>query len=297
MQFHQLIAFVTVVEQKSFSKAAENIYLSQSTVSTHISTLEKYFGQKLFDRLGKKIVLTPFGEKLYYWAKEMIELRENALWDLKEWTGRTEGKITIAASTVPAQYIIPKLISKFINKYPGIHFTVIQQVSQKVADLLLNGEADLGILGDKYYPNKIEYIPFMKEKMVLITPPQVKLSKPILLSNLLDYNFIFRKSGSGTQAFLEKLLKDQEIDITNLKVVAHVDSVQSIIQCVKEGLGLSIISEIAARDYINKGFINYYYLKEIQKDRYFYFAYNNEKTLSPFVNELINSNMELLGRK
>src|SRR5690554_2361392 len=138
MQYHQLIAFVSVVEQKSFSKAAENIFLSQSTVSTHISSLEKYFEQKLFDRLGKKVVLTPFGDRLYYWAKEMLTLREKALWDLKDWTGKTEGNISIAASNVPAQYIAPTILSNFLKKYPGINFSIVQLNSQKTAEALIN---------------------------------------------------------------------------------------------------------------------------------------------------------------
>ncbi len=288
MQFHQLIAFVSVVEQKSFSKAAENIFLSQSTVSTHIASLEKYFGQKLFDRLGKKVILTPFGERLYYWAKEILTLREKALWDLKDWTGKAEGNILIVASNVPAQYIVPTIISNFLEKYPGISFTIEQFNSQNTADALVNGEADLGILGEKYYSDKIKYIPFMKEKMVLITPKHMKFPQYVSLKQLSNVNFILRKEGSGTQAFVEKLLKKRDMDLGDLKVIAHFDNVQSIKQCVKKGMGVSIISEIAADDYVKSGLINSYYIKEIDKERFFYFAYNKQKTMSPVVNELIN---------
>ncbi|UNC90831.1 selenium metabolism-associated LysR family transcriptional regulator [Candidatus Contubernalis alkaliaceticus] len=288
MQFYQLQAFIKVAEKRSFSRAAEDIFLSQSTVSTHIGSLEKHFGQKLFDRLGKEVTLTPFGEKLFYWAREMIKMRDMALWDLKEWTGKTEGNIHIAASTVPAQFMAPFLISYFVKKYPGIQFTLTQNSSEIVADCLLKGDADLGMLGEKYYSEKIEYIPFLDEKLVLITPADVVFNNPISITEVLDYPFIFRKPGSGTQAVVEKIFKKENIDISRLNVVAYFNNVQSIKQGVKEGVGVSIISEIAAMDYSHSSLINYYHLKELKNRRSFYFAYNRQKTLAPYIQEFIS---------
>ncbi|PKM83874.1 MAG: transcriptional regulator [Firmicutes bacterium HGW-Firmicutes-13] len=287
MQFYQLQAFTKVAERKSFSRAAEDIYLSQSTVSSHISSLEKHFGQKLFDRLGKEVVLTPFGERFYYWSTEILKLRDMANWDLKDWTGIVEGNIHIGAGTVPAQFMAPFLISEFIKKYPGISFTLTQNSSEIVAEDLLKGVVDMGILGEKYYSEKIEYIPFLDEKLVLITPRNFKLKEPVSLYQVLDYNFVFRKPGSGTQAVVEKIFKKEGIESAKLNVVAYFNNVQSIKQGVKEGLGISIISEIAAMDYAQSKYINKYELKEIGERRTFYFAYNRQKTLAPFINEFI----------
>jgi len=292
LQFYQLFAFTRVAEKKSFSKAAEDIYLSQSTVSSHISSLEKHFGQKLFDRLGREVVLTPFGEKLYHWAKEILKLKEMAIWDLKEWTGKVEGIFHIGAGTVPAQFMVPFLTSQFFKKYPGISFTLTQNSSQLVAEEILKGNVDLGILGEKYYPEKIEYIPFLSEKLVLITPPELKLRDPVSIYHVLDYNFIFRKPGSGTQHVVEKFFKKEGLEPGCLNVVAYFNNVQSIKQGVKEGLGVSIISEIAAMDYAQSNFINKYELNEIKERRTFFFAYSRQKTMAPFITEFINFSKE-----
>lgn len=287
MQFHQLMAFVKVAEHQSFSKAADSLFLSQSTVSTHINSLEKYFGQRLFDRLSKRVTLTPFGQRLFYWSKEILSIKEKAMWDLKDWTGKAEGTISIAASTVPNQYMVPGLIANFIKRFPGINFTVTQKDSLGVADILVNGEADIGMLGEVFYADKLEFIPIYEEKMVLITPANVKLANPVSITSLLDNNFIFRKPGSGTQAFIEKVLHSSGLELSLLKVIGYFDNVQSIKQGVKEGMGFSIISEIAARDYAKSKLINTYEILEMPDTRSFYISYNKTKTLSPINLEFI----------
>lgn len=288
MLMHQLHVFTRVVEEKSFSKAAESIYLSQSTVSTHINNLEKYLGQKLFDRLGKEVVLTYSGEKLYIWAKEILSLKEKALWDLKDCMGRIEGHLKIAASTVPAQYIVPKLISQFSEKYPGIKFTLDSLDSKHVAERLIDGEADVGILGYQYFPDRLKFIPLLEEKLVVVTPANLHFPSSITIKEFAAYPFLFRKHGSGTQASLEKILQRGNIDITKMNVIGYFDSVQVLKQCVREGLGISVISEIAAADYVQQSFINAYEINELVEKRTFYLAYNNERTISPLVKEFID---------
>lgn len=293
MLLHQLYVFARVAEEKSFSRAAESIYLSQSTVSAHIKSLEKYFRQKLFDRLGKEVVLTFFGEKLYTWAKELLVLKEKALWDLKSCTDRIEGHLKIAASTVPAQYVAPKIISGFSQKYPGVRFTLDLLDSKHVADRLAKGEADLGILGYKYFPDKLQFIPVKEEKLVIVTPSGLHFSSNITIKEIAAYPFLFRKHGSGTQAALEKILRDAGIDIAEMNVVGYFDSVQVLKQCVQEGMGISIISEIAASDYVRQNLINAYEVGGHTGKRTFYLAYNKKRTISPLVDEFINFCVEL----
>jgi len=287
MLLHQLYVFTKVAEEKSFSRAAESIYLSQSTVSTHINHLEKYFGQRLFDRLGKEVVLTYSGERLYPWAKQMLVLKEKAVWDLKDFPQRMEGHLKIAASTVPAQYIAPKLISEFSEKYPSVKFSLNALDSKQVAESLLKGDVDLGILGHQYYPDKLDFIPVMEENLVLITPTSLSFSSNACIRDFVTYPFLFRKYGSGTQATIESILQKANVDLTRLNVIGYFDSVQVLIQCVKEGMGISIVSEIAAADYIHHNWIKACTLDELTEKRTFYLAYHKEKTRSPLVNAFI----------
>lgn len=287
MLLHQLNIFIKVAEEKSFSRAAENIYLSQSTISTHISNLEKFFGQKLFDRLGKEIILTHAGEKLYPIAKEMLALQDSAVQALNDSIWKIEGNIRIAASSVPAQYIAPKLISKFTQKYPEIKVTLDLLDSKQVADKLINGDADVGILSHQYFPNHLKFIPIMEEKLVLITPRNIRFPDGFTKLDFVKYPILFRKYGSGTQVAVEKILQIAGVNIAELNVVGHFDSVQVIKQCVKEGMGISIISAIAAEDYAKYDLINVYELKELAENRTFYMAYKEARTLSPLVKEFI----------
>lgn len=289
MLLHQLHVFTKVAEEKSFSRAADSIYLSQSTISTHIKSLEKYFGKRLFDRLGKEVILTHSGEKLYPLAKEMLALQEKSVRDLIGSKGEIEGHIKIAASTVAAQYIAPKLISRFSQKYPSIRFTLDLLDSKHVAEKLIKGEADLGFLGHQYFPDKLKITPIMEEKLVIATHPSLHFSGNISIKEFLTYPFLFRKYGSGTQEAVEKILQKANVDITKLNVIGYFDSVQVVKQCVKEGMGVAIISEIAASDYVQYNLINAYELNEFTEKRMFYLAYNETRTLSPLVNEFIRS--------
>lgn len=293
MLLHQLEVFTQVAEKSGFSKAAESLLLSQSTVSTHISNLEKHFGQKLFDRLGKEVVLTPFGEKLYPRAREMLILKDKTLWEMKDWTGKIDGCLTIAASTVLAQFAIPFLLSKFLNKYKGIKFYLEQSGSEKVAEKLVKGEAEIGLLGKQYHQEQLKFIPFAEENLVLITPTNLKLKNKVSISELIDYPFLFRKSDSGTQANLEKMLNTTGVALSKLQAVGYFDSLEALKESVKEGIGISIISEIAAVDYVKNKLINAYELAELPEKRTLYFAYHQKRTLSPLAEAFMSFSLEL----
>lgn len=293
MLLHQLEVFSQVAERCNFSKAAEALFLSQSTVSSHISNLEKHFGQRLFDRLGKEVVLTPFGQKLYPWAREILMLRDKALWEMKDWTGKIDGLLSIAASTVPAQYAIPFLVAQFLKKYNGLKFILEQSGSETVAEKLVKGEAEIGMIGKQYHQDQLTFIPFAEEKLVLITPLNLQLRNGISISHLVNYPFLFRKSDSGTQANLEKMLSLAGVKLSQLQVVGYFDSMEALKESVREGIGISIISSIAALDWVNSKYINAYELAELPEKRIFYFAHHQKRTLSPLAEAFINSSLKL----
>ncbi|RNC29383.1 MAG: HTH-type transcriptional activator CmpR [Candidatus Dichloromethanomonas elyunquensis] len=296
MLLHQLEVFTRVAERTSFSKAADSLFLSQSTVSSHISNLEKHLGQRLFDRLGKEVILTPFGQKLYPWAREILLLKDRALWEMKDWTGKIDGHLSIAASTVPAQYAIPFFISNFREKYKGIKFMLEQSGSEKVAEKLIKGEAEIGILGKQYNQEQLTYIPFAEEKFVLITPASLHLRHKPSLSDLVGYPFLFRKSDSGTQAILEQMLSISGVTLSELEVIGYFDSLESLKESVKEGIGISIISAIAAVDSIKNKMVNAYELDELPEKRMFYFAHHKKRTISPLAETFIDFSLALSSK-
>ncbi len=280
MDFHQLYVFTKVVEHKSFSKAADAIFLSQSTVSSHIQALEKMLKVNLFDRVGRENILTPHGERLYQWAQKILLLKDQALLDLHQGFTDLHGAIRLAVSSVPGQFILPKMVKKFRADFPLVTFHIKQSPSKIVADKVLKGTVDLGILGEKYENDKLHYIPLLKEKLVLITSNQTKIASPVNIEEIKKYPFIMRDSDSGTNAILEKLLKKHQIQKDSLNIIAHTDSGQSLIQFVIQDIGISIISEISAREYAANNLICVREIEDFDDERYFYLVFNKNKTQS-----------------
>ncbi len=178
MDLHQLFIFTKVVEHKSFSKAAQDIYLSQSTVSSHIHSLEKSLRVTLFDRVGRESIVTPYGERLYTWAVRLLNLKDEALIDLNEGMSSMKGNIRIASSSVPSQFIIPKMVKAFRKEYEEVIFYVDQSSSKSVVERVLNGSAELGIVGEKYENDKLHFTPILKERLALITPLRYRIISP-----------------------------------------------------------------------------------------------------------------------
>jgi DNA-binding transcriptional LysR family regulator len=294
MDLHQLFVFTKVVEHKSFSKAAEDIFLSQSTVSSHIQALEKTLNIKLFDRVGRESILTPSGERLYQWAKKLLLLKDQALLDLKEGASELRGIIRIAASSVPGQFMLPKMVKDFRTQHSHATFHINQSSSKNVAEQVVNGSVDMGILGGKYENDNLHYIPIVKEKLVLITSNQSEVSGCVTIQDILKYPFIMRNSDSGTNALLERFLKRNKISKDQLNIIAYTESGQSLIQFVLQDIGIAIISEIAAKDYYDHHMLKMHEISEFNEDRYFYLVYNKNKTQSLLAKLFIENIREII---
>ncbi|MCQ6276990.1 LysR family transcriptional regulator [Bacillus sp. V3B] len=294
MDLHQLYIFTKVVEHKSFSKAADDVYLSQSTVSTHIHSLEKMLNVRLFDRVGRESILTPYGERLYEWALKLLQLKDQALLDLSHEMTELRGDIRIAASSVPGQYMIPKMVKQYRDEYPLVTFHINQSSSKIVAEKVLNGSVDLGILGEKYDSEKLHYIPLLKEKLVLISPKDIEFKNPVHIQEILNYPFVMRNANSGTNSILEKFLKENKVTKDQMNIIAYTDSGQSLMQFVKEGIGISIISEIASKEYDARNLIHMYDIEDFDHERYFYLVYNINRTQSVVSKKFIEDAIRLI---
>ncbi|MGJ7911547.1 selenium metabolism-associated LysR family transcriptional regulator [Neobacillus sp. LXY-1] len=296
LDLHQLFVFTKVVEHKSFSKAAEDIFLSQSTVSSHIHGLEKSLNLQLFDRIGREIILTPHGERLYQWALKLLLLKDQAIMDLKQGLTKLRGMIRIAASSVPGEFMLPKMVKEFRELYPDIIFHIDQASSKNVAEKVLNGSVDLGILGEKYANEKLCYIPIFKEKLVLVTSKQVDISGPVQIQDILHLPFVMRSSDSGTNAILERFLKKKHITKDQLNIIAYIEDGQSLMQFVVQDVAISILSEIAAREYQRLNMLEMHEICDFDDERFFYLVYNVQKTQSIFSKLFIDYAPELIKK-
>lgn len=170
MDIKELEAFVYVVENCSFSRAAELLHLTQPTISSHVSALERKLNIKLIVRTTKETYPSDAGKLLYKYAKEILQVRENAAIALRNFSQEMKGTISIAASTVPSQYYLPHLLQDFRERYPDITFNIQMEDSPKVVELVATRSVEIGFCGTMIASHKCVYQDFASDPMVLITP-------------------------------------------------------------------------------------------------------------------------------
>jgi len=248
MDFRQLEAFIKVVELESFSKAAKELHVSQPSVSTYINSLEKELGSVLLNRSTKSLSTTLAGERFLGKAREIVSLKQQSIEMMKNLSGDISGEIRILASSVPALYILPQVLTDFNRVFPDITFTVKQADTLDVVQGLAANKADIGFAGSVLDSNSCEFIEYSDEKLVFIASSNSPFSenKKYSLEDILYKNsFISRESGSGTRIQYEKYFIENGIDPDKIKICACMDNTQSIINAVISGLGISIVSEAA----------------------------------------------------
>lgn len=253
MNLKQLEAFVQVSESGSFSKAAKELFLTQPTISAHISSLEKELNVRLFIRNTKEVSLSDDGKDLYRYAKQITDL-EKAI-EERFYMDSDDGKhfITIAASTIPAQYLLPKVLMCYREHYPKEQIKIIETDSSEVVTQVVDHMVDVGFTGTVLEKKHCKYIPFYKDELAVITPdtPEYRILKE---QNRDDINWIRRKplilreEGSGTRKEAEKQLKNAGISMETLDIVASIANQETIKKSVKQGMGITIPSRLAAED-------------------------------------------------
>lgn len=253
MNLKQLEAFVQVSESGSFSKAAKELFLTQPTISAHISSLEKELNVRLFIRNTKEVSLSDDGKDLYRYAKQITDL-EKAI-EERFYMDSDDGKhfITIAASTIPAQYLLPKVLMCYRERYPKEQIKIMETDSSEVVTQVVDHMVDVGFTGTVLEKKHCKYIPFYKDKLAVITPdtPEYRILKE---QNRDDIDWIKRKplilreEGSGTRKEAEKQLKNAGISMEDLDIVASIANQETIKKSVKQGMGITVLSRLAAED-------------------------------------------------
>lgn len=266
MNLKQLEAFVCVAEVKNFSLAAKKLYLTQPTVSAHIHALEKELGAKLFNRSTKDVELSADGGRLYENAKKMMELEKCILKDFTLKDSQVVHRITVGASTVPGQYILPQILSSFSRTYPGNRLELLEADSQKVVRMVQEGAVDVGFTGTRSDDPACVFESFYADRLVVITPNTDEYRRYagscFPLKRFYEERWIVREEGSGTRRETERYLKDKNIDSKRMNVVATISNQETIKKSVREAMGISIISSAAVEDYVKDGAVLRFTLEE-----------------------------------
>lgn len=297
LEFKQLEAYIRVYELRSFSKAAEEMFVSQPSVSVYINSLEEELQTQLIYRSTKEFLPTEQGQLFYEYAKEMLSLRDRSIFSIKKLSDCTVGNIDIAASSVPAQYILPETFGAFHKLYPDITFNLEQADTVDVIKGIAEYKSEIGFVGAKIENPKCQYEYFMSEKLVIIAPEEERFQgvpSSDAARLLREGYFVTREQGSGTKLAYEECLKNIGVTPEELKVSACFNNTQSIILAVAKGLGLAIVSELAAKYYIQQKLITPIYVDSFPQ-RNFYIVLKKNRVVTPAVDLFVRFTCSYVG--
>ncbi|MBF7096292.1 selenium metabolism-associated LysR family transcriptional regulator [Alkalibacter mobilis] len=282
MDFKYLSCFVMVAQQGSFSKAADLLCLSQPAVSSNIHKLEAELEIILFNRTNKGIKMTPGGILFYRYAMEILNMCERTEQAIKEHKNSIAGFLDLYSSTIPGQYLLPRILKQFAKRYPDVQFSIRHKDSREVVDHVLSGNINIGFVGAKYDCSLLEYIDFYHDRLVMIASPEKKFCQPKLdFNSLKGEAFILREEGSGTRLLVENALKKKGLDWSIFKNKTISDSMETIVKMVELNMGLSFISEVAVDRHVKMGLLQKYDISDLDLTRCFSLVYCKNRCLSP----------------
>jgi len=240
MDYDQLASFLEVAKLQSFSRAAEKIYRTQPAISAQVRLLEQECGEKLFDRSGKKVLLTPAGEILRRYAEKLMETQKEALQAIAELNQTPRGKLSIGANEATCLYVLPKTFARFKQLYPLVQISIYRNFSHKILQKVQEGAVDMGIVTLPQTANNMEVISVFRDEVQVVVPKNHPLAKKksVTMEEVAFYPLILPKTGH-TRVVFDRLLRPFR---DKLQISMELASVETIKKFVGAGLGISLIS-------------------------------------------------------
>jgi LysR family transcriptional regulator, low CO2-responsive transcriptional regulator len=278
-----LATFAAVAERGSFTATAAQLGVTQAAVSQRIAVLEKEIHVSLFNRRAGRISLSDAGQRLYHYARQILELHGRARTDISTFRPIVSGDLPLAASSVPGEYLLPALLSAFHEKYPGVHVRATAGDSSSVIEDIEKGRATLGLVGQEAEKPSLEFRPIGSDTLVLVVAPGHRWAarKRIPLKDLSSESLIVREPGSGSRSTLERSLERAGTSLAGLNITIELGSNAAIKDTVKSGLGVAFLSRLAIRREIDADELRAVTVSGLSLDRHFYLVYHRRRPLSP----------------
>jgi len=289
----QIRSFITVADYKSFTHAAEAMFMTQPAVSAQIKTLEETFGLPLIERNDKRVQLTEAGKLFYREAKEILAVYDRTVESMDEFKGLKKGKLSLGASTIPGEYLMPRFIGEFRKLYSGITVSLTVADTSQVIDLLYERKIDLGVVGAKTESNHVEFIPFIQDELILLAGTEMSIPEVISSQELLSFEIVSREAGSGTRSAVRDRLAAKGVKESDLNIVMELGSTQSVITGVAGNLGLGFVSKWAADAALKAGVVKQVALCDLDLKRSFFVVFPKNaaatRARDVFISHLMNS--------
>lgn len=243
---HRLRVFLIAAETLNFSVAAKRLHMTQPSVSQHIQALEQQFGTELFVRSGRRICLTEAGAVLVPLAEKMVSMAMQAQEIMVNLKGEVHGHLHVGCSTTPGKYILPKLLSRFIMRYPQVQASCQVHSRQEALRQLSQGKVHLALASTHEFDKDCEFFKLYEDKIVLIAPLDHPWAKhgSADLDDLIKARLILREEGSGTYSVVKQGLESAGMHIEDLQPVLTLSNAEAIALAVQEGLGVAFVSQV-----------------------------------------------------
>jgi len=291
IDFRHLETFCRIAELKSFSKAADDLFLTQPTVSGHILSLEKTLSLHLFDRTNREVRLTKAGEIFLKHASKILTSRKDLLNALIEFSQGIRGELSLGASTIPGEYLLPKLMGDFKKEHPHMNISLKIADTKEITQYVLQDNVELGIIGAKLNNPSLLYEKYEEDEIIVVAPPDHHLltqKKRVNVEVLLKEPWIIREEGSGTQMAVERALRRKGKSLKQFNVVIEMGSTSSVKEGVKAKLGLAFISKRAVEEELNQNLLSRINVEGIEPiSRQIYIVSHRGRTFSPIGMEFL----------
>jgi LysR family transcriptional regulator, transcriptional activator of the cysJI operon len=258
LENYRVQVFRAVAEQASFRRAAEQLHISQPSVSQHVQLLEEELGVRLLHRSSSGgnsgIQMTAAGELLLSFAQRSARLSSQVLAGLARLEGQPGGELTLAASTTVAQYLLPRILGRFLKENPRIQLSVKSGNTEQVTGWVLNGQVKMGMIEGPPTSKEVAVERFLEDRLPLIVPRgHAWAGQQVALSTLITAPLLMREQGSGTRRVIEQALRKAGLRLSQLQITMELDSTEAIVSGVEAGLGVGFVSEWAIRKELKLG--------------------------------------------
>jgi len=257
MELRHLRLFCEIVDQRSFSVAAEYMHITQPAASLQVRSLERELGTRLLDRSGRDVTPTDAGEVLYRHARQILDLDDEARVEIMNLGELVGGRVTIGASTGPGEHLLPGLIVEFKRDHPGIDLSLRVTDSHEVIDLVLGRELELGVVGAVSGRPELAVAPFARDEIVVVCAPSHRWAAAgeVDLDEFLREPLIVQQQGAGIRAVVEAALRERGVKPAQLNVLLELGLNESAKHAVMAGAGVTYLSKFAVRSDVRNGML------------------------------------------
>lgn len=294
MNLNHLIAFIKVVQTKSFKAAAKQLNVTQPAISMRIQSLEDHFGTKLVTRLSDGVQLTTAGEQAYKQAQAILHHWEELEIALK--VNKTAGTIKLGASTIPSEYLLPSLLKDFKQTYPEMQINTFVAGSHDVINWLIDGTVDVIITGKQKPNTHIVSKQMYEDELVIIVPPHMNVSdQPKHIDDFIKHDWVLREPNSNTRKVWEEVFVKKGL-LEKLQIVAQMGSNEAVIGAVEAGLGISVVSSLAAARAARYGRVQVIDSEVFSIKRPFYLSTLKENIRQPMIETFLEFALDKIDK-